>query len=269
MTRTTAYPPPLGSRPSIEWVTTRDLSVDESYQRRTDNHASQKLIKSIAANFDWRLFGVLTVSRRPDDTLKVIDGQHRWSAAMMRGDIDQLPCCLSRYDTAEDEAYMFIKANRSRKAMHRLDDFYAAIAAGDDDAQQILEVVTEAGLKVARTGAAAAWKPGEIACTASIGTSLRMNGRAITSAALTNIAEAFPDQPLTHAGSIFVGMVKVLASPPPDFDPDRFFRALLMFDMNAWGDFVTGVKGGTVRADTMKKAMLEAYSDTPAEEPVT
>jgi hypothetical protein len=265
--RTMAYPPPLGARPSIEWIFTNDLSVDETYQRRTDNEASRRLIASIAAKFDWRLFGVLTVSRRPDGSMKVIDGQHRWTGASMRGDIDQVPCCLSRFETPEEEAKLFIVANRARKPMNRLDDFHAALAAADDDALEILRLVIEAGLKVARNTSSSAWEPGEIAFTAAIARSLRLHGPAIVSAALTNIAEAFPGQKLTHGGSIFNGLVRILAHPPADFDPDRMFRALLAFDADGWGSFMAGLKGGDTRGQAMRQAMLEAYADTAPDAP--
>ena len=62
----------------------------------------------------------------------IIDGQHRWAAAVRRGDLLQLPCCLFTYDNPEDEARMFIVANRARKPMNRLDDFHAALAAADE-----------------------------------------------------------------------------------------------------------------------------------------
>jgi hypothetical protein len=264
--RKIAYSPPLGARPTIEWIPVGDLSVDEAYQRRTDNDASRRLIASIAAKFDWRLFGILLVSRRPDDTLKVIDGQHRWSAAAARGDIDQLPCALSRFGTAEEEARFFIVANRARKPMNRLDDFHAALAAADDDALEIQRLVNEAGLAVARNTASSAWAPGEIAFTAAIARALRMHGAAVVSAALTNIAEAFPDQRLNHGGSIFSGLVKIFAHPPEGFDPDRLFKALLAFDADGWGSFMTGLKGGDTRASAMRQAILEAYSEAPAEQ---
>lgn len=262
----TPYSSPIGSRPSIEWVPTGELSVDETYQRRTDNHASRRLIASIAARFDWRLFGVLIVSRRPDGSLKVIDGQHRWSGAKQRGDIDQVPCCLSRFATTEDEARFFVQANRSRKPMNRLDDFHAALAAGDDEALEIRELVTDAGLQVSRSTSSAGWKSGEVAFTGAIAAALRKHGRQIVSASLTNIAEAFPKERLQHGASIFSGMVSVFASPPSNFDPDLFFRALLTFNAAAWGDFVTDMKGGSSRAQAMRQAMLEAYEDVVAHE---
>lgn len=263
--RKPSYRAPIGTMPSIEWVHTSELAVDKSYQRSIENDGSRRLIASIAANFDWRLCATLMVSRRPDGSKVIIDGQHRWSAAVRRGDIPHLPCCLFTYDSPEDEARMFIVANRARRPMNRLDDFHAALAAADEDALEIQRLVAEAGLAVSRNTSSSAWKPGEVAFTASIATTLRKHGPAIVSAALTNIAEAFPDQKVVQSGSIFLGMVKILASPPEGFDPDRLFRALLKYDAAGWGSFVQGLKGGDTRATAIRDALMMAYEETPSE----
>lgn len=261
--RKRAYPEPLGDPPTIEWIKVDRLSIDAVYQRSTDNDASRRLIASIAANFDWRLCAPLVVSRRPDGTLSVIDGQHRTVAAKMRGDIPHMPCCVFNYSGPEEEARMFISANRARKPMNRLDDFHAALAAADEDALEIQRLVTEAGLSITRNTSSSAWKPGEIAFTASIASTLRKHGEQIVSAALTNIAEAFPDQKVVHSGSIFMGLVKVLGHPPEGFDPDRLFQALLRYSAEEWGSFVTGLKGGDTRACAIRDALLMAYDEVP------
>lgn len=264
-----SYPPPLGARPSIEWVPVADLSVDVAYQRRTDNDASRRLITSIAAKFDWRLFGILFVSRRPDGSLKVIDGQHRWTAATMRGDIDQVPCSLSRFETMEEEAKFFIVANRARKPMNKLDDFHAALAAGDDDALEIDTLVRDAGLAVARSPSTSALKPGEVTFTAAIARTIRQQGTQIASAALVNMAEAFHGMSLRAGGAIFNGIVLAITKTDDDFDPDRFALALRKYDADGWASFIEGTKGGSTRAEGMRDAMLMAYheiAETVAEE---
>lgn len=257
--RRLSYPPPIGAMPTIEWVHLERLSFDGSYQRSTDNEASRRLIASIAAKFDWRLCAPLVVSRRPDGSLVVIDGQHRTMAARKRRDIPQLPCCVFGYSGPEEEARMFITANRARKPMNRLDDFHAALAAADEDALEIQQLVADAGLKITRNTSSAAWKPGEIAFTTSIATTIRKHGAAIASAALTNIAQAFPGQKVIHSGSIFLGLVKILVSPPEGFDPDRLFAALQTRDAEAWGALVRSLKGGDTRAGAIREALLTAY----------
>lgn len=263
--RKQAYAAPLGSRPTIEWIHVDRLTMDDSYQRSTDNQASQRLIKRIASGFDWRLCTPLVVSRRPDGTFAVIDGQHRTLAAKMRHDIPDLPCCVFTYASPEEEAKMFIAANRSRKAMNRLDDFHAALAAGDDDAHQILQLVSDAGLTVARYTSSSAWKPGEIAFTSSILSTMRKHGKGVVSTALRHVADAFPDQKVVQSGSIFLGLVKILANPPEDFEPDRLFRALLKYDAEGWASFVHGLKGGDTRASAIRDALMMAYEEVEPE----
>jgi hypothetical protein len=259
--------PPLGSMPTIEWVHADQLAVDATYQRSTDNETSRRLIRRIANRFDWRLFGVLGVSRRPDDSLVIIDGQHRWSGANLRGDIPQLPCCITRFGSVEEEALFFIEANRQRKAMNRLDDFHAALAAADPNALEIEKLVHEAELTVATTTAQKSWQAGEVAFTSSIARAIRKDGRAIAAKALRLIAEAFPGQVLTHGGSVFTGLVEIIGNPPPSLDEDRLFQALLAFDIDGWGDFVDGLRGGNTRASAMRQAIMEAYKDVkPPEE---
>jgi hypothetical protein len=191
----------------------------------------------------------------------VIDGQHRTLAAKRRGDIPQLPCCVFSYEGPEEEARMFIAANRARKPMNRLDDFHAALAAADEDAMEIQQLVTDAGLRITRNTSSAAWRSGEIAFTTSIATTIRRHGSAIASAALTNIAEAFPGQKVLHSGSIFLGIVKILAAPPADFDPDRLLQALQLYDAETWGSLVKTLKGGETRATAVRDALLMAYAD--------
>lgn len=253
--------PPVGSQPTIEWIHLGRLSIDQAYQRSTDNAASRRLIASIATKFDWRLCAPLVVSRRPDDTLTIIDGQHRWMAASQRDDIPQLPCCVFRYESIQEEARMFIVANRARKPMNRLDDFFAAVAAADEDALEIQQLVTDAGLRIAKTTSLTAWGPGEIAFTAAIANSVRRFGPTITSAVLTNMAVAFPNQKMRHGGAIFGGLVRLMSSPAQDFDPDRLITTLQTRTADQWGECANGLHGGDMRAAALHDAIISAYKE--------
>ena len=255
--RKRTFRPAIGYMPSIEWVHTSELTVDQSYQRSTDNEGSRRLIASIAANFDWRLCAPLVVSRRADGSKVIIDGQHRWAAAALRGDLLQLPCCLFTYANPEDEAKMFIVANRARKPINRLDDFQAAVAAADEDALEILRLVTDAGLTIAKSTSSSAWRPGQVAFTSSIAMALRRHDEAIVSAALTCIAEAFEGQAVIQGASLFGGLIEIFARPPEGFDPDKLAIALQMFDVAGWGSFVRDQKGGEARTVAMHSAILK------------
>lgn len=255
-----SYREAIGSPPSIEWVSVESLSVDPTYQRSIDNAGSRRLIGSIAANFDWRLFAPMIVSRRPDGSKVIIDGQHRWAAAVRRGDLPHLPCCLFTYDTPEDEARMFIVANRARKAMNRLDDFYAALAAADEDAIEIHRLVTEAGLVVSRSMSVAARNPGEITFTSSISAALRKHGEQVVSAALTSMSEAFEGNVVAQGSSVFNALVLLFATPPEGFDPDALVPALRQVDLAGFRSVIRDVQGSEERADALRIAIVAALA---------
>jgi hypothetical protein len=257
--RAPAYPAPVGPLPTIEWIHLQRLSIDHTYQRSPENVASRRLIAGIAARFDWRLCAPLVVSRRADDTLTIIDGQHRWLAARRRQDIPQLPCCVFRYASMEEEARMFIVANRARKPINRLDDYHAALAAKDEDALEIQQLVTSAGLSIARTTSSAACPPGEIAFTSAIASAIRQFGPPIVSAALTNLAVAFPNQRLTHGATILGALVRILAQRGADFDPDRLMSALQTQTSDEWGSFAARSHGGPGRIAAVRAAIMDVY----------
>src|SRR5882757_2000324 len=256
--------PPIGSLPSIEWVHIKRLSIDSQYQRSTENSASRRLIGNIAAKFDWRLCSPLVVSRRADEALAIIDGQHRWRAACLRDDIPQLPCCVFRYEDMKEEARMFIVANRARKPINRLDDYYAALAAADEDAIEIERIVRTAGFSISRNTSAAAWRPGEIAFTSGISKAIRRFGVAIASEALTSLSLAFRDQKLQHGGALFGALVEILSKPVTDFDPGRLLSALRTHNADEWGQYVTGIIAGHAREVTLRGAIMAAYEKVPA-----
>jgi hypothetical protein len=254
-----AYSPVTGAPPSIEWVGVGDLHVDGDYQRSIDSYTSERLIASIASHWDWRLCMPLAVSRR-DEGRYVIDGQHRLAAAKLRSDSPHLPCCIASYDGPADEAAMFVAANRARRAISRLDDFHAALVAGDEDAIEVNRVVREAGLKVSRQTRSQAWVPGEVSFTSSIANVLGKHGEDMVLEALTGMANAFRGQVLTAGSSVFIGLTRILVRPPEALDRERLYRSLHHHDMTGWGKFVKGAKGTDMRAQAMRTAILEVYA---------
>jgi hypothetical protein len=257
------YPPAIGSLPSIEWIHINRLSIDSQYQRSTENMASQRLIANIAAKFDWRLCSPLVVSRRADEVLAIIDGQHRWRAARLRGDIPQLPCCVFRYEDMKEEARMFIVANRARKPISRLDDYYAALAAADEDAIEIEQIVRAAGFSVSRATSSTAWRPSEIAFTSGIAKAIRRSGVPVAADALNKLSLAFREQKLQQGGALFGALVDILSKPSPEFDPDRLMSALSTRKADEWGQFVVGIIAGSAREARMRDAIMAAYEKVP------
>lgn len=203
--------PVLGHRPSLEFRRLDELEIDTDYQRTIATGTSQTLIRRIAMFWDWGLCQPLTVARRADGRLMVVDGQHRLAAARMRNDIHDLPCVITSYDCAGDEAAAFVALNQQRRPLTKLDLFKAASAAEDNDALAILDLLKQAGLKLAGHTNYTAWKPGMVSNISGIQNSFRIHGPKITLAALTALARAFEGEVLRYAGSLFPGIAGFMA----------------------------------------------------------
>jgi hypothetical protein len=203
--------PALGTPPSLEWRAVGELLIDSSYQREIDTGPSQTLIRRIAMFWDWGLCQPLAVSRRPDGLLLIVDGQHRASAAKLRGDIPHLPCVITSYASAGDEAAAFVALNQQRRPLSALDLFKASVAAEDKEALSILRAITDAGLRLAKHSNYTAWKAGDVANIGGIQRIFRRIGEQPTRAALAAMAKAWPNEVLRYGGSVFPGFAAVAA----------------------------------------------------------
>jgi hypothetical protein len=201
--------PPLGVPPSLEFRTLAELHVDETYQRSLETDPSRRLIRQIAQFWDWGLCQPLAVARRGDGSLMVVDGQHRLEAARTRSDIAHLPCVITAYRNAGDEAAAFVALNQNRKPLQPLDIFKAALAAGDDTATAVQAILTRAGLRLAPHTNWQFWKPGMLANVNAMQTVYRKHGEATLFVTLSAIAKGFADAPLRYAGTIFSGLIQL------------------------------------------------------------
>ena len=203
---------PLGSPPTLEWRAVGELLIDPSYQREVGTGPSQTLIRRIAMFWDWGLCQPLAVSRRPDGTLLIVDGQHRASAAKLRGDIPHLPCVITSYANAGDEAAAFVALNQQRRPLSALDLFKAAVAAEDQEALLILDCLRRAGLSIAPHSNYTAWKPGMVANVGGLKECLRSKGHHVLRDALKVLSRAYEGQILRYAGTIFPGIAHIVAN---------------------------------------------------------
>lgn len=208
--------PPLGTMPAMQWALVTQLQVDATYQRSIENSASQTLIRKIAQHWNWDLCQPLVVSRREDGALYVIDGQHRWCAARLRGDITQLPCVVVDYASAAQEAASFVHLNQQRRPLGKLDVFKAALASEDPEAVAIAAALEGAGLSLAAHTNHTAWKPGMVANIGGIESAWRQHGEQATTTALAVLSCAFEGQVLRYAGTIFPGIVAIVAADGDD-----------------------------------------------------
>ena len=216
---TNIFPAIKGTAPQVAWVKCEDLLIDHGYQRMIEGRQSQKLIHSIAQNFDWRLLSPLTVSRR-DGTyggtgLFVIDGQHRLESARMRGDVPSLPCIISTFESYEAEALAFVNINSARRQVTALDRYHARVAAGEELALKIKEVVEMVALTVTRHNDAEFWAPDEIAFPDLVGRHLeREVAKGETETAL-GLLVAWAGKPLLQGRELFEGLIHIARAEWP------------------------------------------------------
>lgn len=259
--------PMIGSPPAPQFIAVSDLLIDDSYQRSIEGGASQKLIVKIAENWDWRLCLPLIVSRR-DGRLFVIDGQHRKEGAELRGDITHLPVVVFDFDDPRAEAELFVAANRSRRAMSKLDDFHAAIVAGDPKAVAVNEVVIAAGLQVGRIQAWQYWKPGEVVFVTAIQRALHSKGKETVGRALRMIGNAFEGLVLTGVGSVFEGLIAFICERQQQNEPvdDALMETVLAENgIPGWKEAVEGAESGQERVERMRAAIAAAYGEAEGE----
>lgn len=202
---------PLGNFPALQYLLPAQLKVDESYQRSIETKESQGLIRKIAQHWNWDLCQPLVVARRDSGELFVIDGQHRLEAARLRGDIAQLPAVVVAYASAADEAASFVHLNQQRRALTPLQIFHAAVASGDTDANAMLAAIAAAGLRLGKSSQLETSPPMTIINVGGIQRAWRRQGAEAASAALKILSAAFAGQKLVYAGSIYPGIVAVVA----------------------------------------------------------
>jgi hypothetical protein len=124
------------------------LNIDTSYQATMPRNP--RLIKDIAERFDIALFGRLRVSRRlwlPNYPLYVFDGRHRLQAAKLavRGTV---PCDVYNLTTLDREIALFVDSNTRLRKVPQGMLFMAELAAKQEDAVKLSQLVSEAGLTI-------------------------------------------------------------------------------------------------------------------------
>lgn len=202
---------PLGNLPALQYLLPAQLKVDESYQRSIETKESQGLIRKIAQYWNWDLCQPLVVARRDNGELFVIDGQHRLEAARLRGDIAQLPAVVVAYASAADEAASFVHLNQQRRPLTTLQVFHAAVASGDSEASAIVAAIEGAGLRLGKSSQLDSSPPMTINNVGGIQRAWRRQGAEAASEALKILAGAFAGQKLVYAGSIYPGIVALIA----------------------------------------------------------
>ena len=148
-----------GPAPMLQWIEVHHLRIDARYQRAIRG-AGAKNVQAIAEAFSWSKFAPLIVAPIAGGLFAVIDGQHRATAAALRG-VSALPAQVVIADEIE-QAAAFKAINSQTTRMHGLELHRAALAAGDEAALRLSAICTRAGVTICpHPRAAGRLKPGE------------------------------------------------------------------------------------------------------------
>lgn len=119
------------------------LSVDPSFQRPLDMNR----VRKEAANFNPNGLGTLTISKRSDGKLIILDGQHRAALCREVAYKGTLSCVQIEGLSREEEASLFLVLNNS-KQVQALDKFRARVVAAENTAVEMQEILTSLGWRV-------------------------------------------------------------------------------------------------------------------------
>src|SRR5262249_46646719 len=119
--------PIAGDKPQLRWIAIACLRIDRTYQREIVRRGAANIVR-IAREFDWTRFGTVIVAEHEQGLYTVIDGQHRTTAAALRG-IRDVPCQVVRATTAEAAA-AFAAINGNITLMTAQQLHTARLAAG-------------------------------------------------------------------------------------------------------------------------------------------
>lgn len=132
-------------RIGIKKIKTGELFVDSKVQRSITKSSVNKKVKE----FDSNALGILIVSKRANGLYHILDGQHRFLAAVECG-IEELECEVHVNLTEKEEAELFLKYNQERVSTKPIDHFNIEVKAGKTDSVIINSILNEFNLNVSR-----------------------------------------------------------------------------------------------------------------------
>jgi len=126
-----------------DYVYPHDLSIDPRVQRPRHETKLRKMV----AEFDPVCLGQITVSERPNKTLVILDGQHRWLMVQAVDYADPLEAKIFTGLTLEQEARLFRLLNNTTKA-GAMALFNVALSEGEPHALMVNDIVHRYGMEV-------------------------------------------------------------------------------------------------------------------------
>jgi len=128
---------------TVKYVPLGQLHVDVAYQRIVKLHR----VKRMVASYDPNLVGFLLVGQRRNDSLWVIDGQHRLVMLREAG-LSKARCSIIPSKGPAFEAELFSKINSCSQSVNPEDRFRALTQTPHLGTQEIVAVLDHLGYKL-------------------------------------------------------------------------------------------------------------------------
>ncbi|CDX37225.1 conserved hypothetical protein [Mesorhizobium sp. SOD10] len=170
----------------------------------------------------------------------IVDGQHRTTAAMLRG-IELIPCQIVQADRAQQAAaYAAVNGNITKTTAQQL--FYARLAAGDTHAKDLMDVCAAAGVEIVRRNMVSTkMKPGQTQAVGALSRCLQRYGRETLITALQCITETADGNPGFVRATIIEGLCEALGGSPWVNLGEALLRAMDDFSFpDVWGEITDG-----------------------------
>jgi len=183
------------------------LIVDDQVQRTL----KQKRVDAIAKEFNPAALGVLTTSWRSAKRIHIVDGQHRYAAAVQVSYTGVIRTMEYRGLTLAEEAALFRMLNDAEKVA-RVDAFTVACVEQVPSAVHLAEIMAANGWSVSAYSG-----QGRLTAIAALERVYALSPKAAAST-LGVLTGAFGHQPSAVQGALLEGVGKVLARYEEDID---------------------------------------------------
>jgi hypothetical protein len=206
---------PIPPTPKVAWLRLEQLRIDDAYQREVSEQ-SLRLIRRMVEHWDWARFKPLSVAEVGAGLYEVVDGQHSAIAAATHGSIEALPCLVLQLASQAQRAAAFVGVNSERTALKSYALFRGRLVAGEPLARVVSEAVEAAGARLVEVvSAQLTYKPGDVACIATLLQIAKLHGR-------TGLERVLRICVAAEVGPIPSALLKALdvlcAAEPPEAD---------------------------------------------------
>jgi hypothetical protein len=184
-----------GPRPVVAMLHKTQLKVNQAYQRTLETEKARRAVLYLIRNYTYAAAGITLVSEDENEpgTYWLLDGQHRWQAALHRDDLSEILCLIVDCKSLEEQVKAFLDLNKRRSALNSLQMFYAEVAAGTGGARELLEICKEADVEISRSPKAVnIIEPNETIALGTLQNVLKNHGKDVLVQTLRCIREAHP-----------------------------------------------------------------------------